>query len=138
RIDAVLAGCHPVSGKPSYVVVELKQWSGADLYEDDPSLVLVDGMGASPRLHPAEQVRGYCQYLIDFLPALDGDESAIAGAAYLHNASEFAIASLRRREESAHARMFTGERRGEFLRFLRSRLADSVPGADYADAFLGS
>ena len=32
--------------------------------------------------------------------------------------------------------MFTGERRAQFLDFLRSRLAPEVPGARYADAFL--
>ncbi|OBQ53436.1 hypothetical protein A4U61_04400 [Streptomyces sp. H-KF8] len=30
RADAVLAGVHPTTGEPSYVVVELKQWSRAN------------------------------------------------------------------------------------------------------------
>ncbi len=30
RVDAVLAGVHPKTGMPSYVVVELKQWSWQD------------------------------------------------------------------------------------------------------------
>ena len=34
--------------------------------------------------------------------------------------------------------MFTGERRGEFLDFLRSRLAPGVPGASCADDFLSA
>ena len=34
--------------------------------------------------------------------------------------------------------MFTGERRGEFLEFLRSRLAPGVPGVSYADELLGA
>ena len=63
RVDAILAGCHPVTGAPSYVVVELKQWSDADLYENDPALVTVGGYGHEPRPHPLEQVRGYCPYL---------------------------------------------------------------------------
>ncbi len=138
RIDAILAGCNPRNGEPSYVVVELKQWSGADLYEDDPSLVTVDGFGGRPRLHPLEQVRGYCEYLIDFMPALHGEADTVHGVAYLHNATEYGVASLRKHAESSQARMFTGERRGDFLDFLRSRLASSVSGAPYADAFLSS
>src|SRR5258708_22553172 len=63
RVDAILAGEHPVTGAPSYLVVELKQWSAADLYEDDPALVTVGGYGHQPRLHPLEQVRGDCQNL---------------------------------------------------------------------------
>jgi hypothetical protein len=73
RVDAILAGCHPVTGDPSYVIVELKQWSSADLYEDDPSLVTVEGLG---------------------------------------------------------------ERRGEFLDYLRSQLDGTTAGAPYADDFL--
>jgi hypothetical protein len=69
RVDAILAGRHPVTGDASYVVVELKQWSGAELYEDDPGLVTIDGYGQQPQLHPLEQVRGYCEYLVDFTAA---------------------------------------------------------------------
>jgi uncharacterized protein len=138
RVDAILAGCHPVTRKPSYVVVELKQWSTADVYEGDPGLVTIDGYGRQPRLHPVEQVRGYCEYLLDFLPALQDDADSVAGVAYLHNATEHAVGPLRRLAESSHGRLFTGDRKGDFLDFLRSRLAADVPGAAYADTILAS
>jgi len=137
RIDAILAGRHPRSGAASYVAVELKQWSSAELFEDDPRLVLIDGYGHSPRPNPLEQIRGYCEYLLRFLPGLQDDDEALAGAAYLHNATDFGVAVLRRLGESDHGRLFTGDRRGEFLSFLRSRLDPAVPGAPYADQFLG-
>ena len=100
RVDAILAGRHPATGMASYVIVELKQWSGAELFEDDPSLVLIDGYGRHPRLHPVEQVRGYCEYLRDFVPVLAAGEDLVEGVAYLHNATEMAVASLRRLGES--------------------------------------
>jgi len=138
RVDAILAGRHPKTGAASYVVVELKQWSEADLFEDDPNLVLIDGYGRHPRLHPVEQVRGYCEYLRDFVPALQTDDDKVAGAAYLHNATEMGVSPLRRLAESQDGRLFTGERRAEFMDFLRSRLAPGVSGAPYADEFLSS
>lgn len=138
RVDAILAGCHPVTHKPSYVVVELKQWSSADVYQDDPGLVTIDGYGRQPKLHPVEQVRSYCEYLLDFLPALQDDADSVAGAAYLHNATERAVTPLRRLAESDHGRLFTGDCKGDFLDFLRSRLATDVPGATYADTILTS
>jgi hypothetical protein len=138
RVDAILAGRHPDTGAASYVIVELKQWSEADLFEDDPSLVLIDGYGRHPRLHPVEQVRGYCEYLRDFVPALQAEDDNVAGAAYLHNATEMGISPLRQLAESRDGRLFTGERRAEFLDFLRSRLAPGVAGAQYADEFLSS
>ncbi len=138
RIDAIIAGCHPVTRQPSYVVVELKQWSGAQIFEDDPQLVTIDGYGHGPRLHPVEQVRRYCEYLLDFLPALQGDAESVTGAAYLHNATERAVLPLRHHPETDQGRLFTGDRRDDFLRFLKSRLAPDVPGSSYADAFLAS
>jgi hypothetical protein len=138
RVDAILAGCHPVTHRPSYVLVELKQWSSLGLYEDDPALVTIEGYGHHPVLHPVEQVRGYCEYLLDFLPALHDDAEAVAGAAYLHNATERAVRPLRRLAESDHGRLFTGDRKGDFLDFLRSRLSPDVPGAAYADTLLNS
>ncbi len=127
-----------MTGASSYVVVELKQWSEADLFEDDPTMVVIDGYGRHPRLHPVEQVRGYCEYLRDFLPALQADGGTMAGVAYLHNATEMGVASLREAGENSDGRLFTGERRAEFLEFLRSRLMPGVSGAPYADAFLSA
>ena len=137
RVDAVLAGRNPSSGAPSYVIVELKQWSGAELYEDDPTMVVIDGYGHSPRQHPLDQVRRYCEYLVDYLPALQ-DGQAVCGAAYLHNATERGVAQLRGHAQTQYARLFTGERRSEFVDFLRSRLAAGAEGAPYADMLLGS
>jgi hypothetical protein len=47
RADVVLAGVDARTGGDRYVVVELKQWSQAELYEDDEHLILVPGSPAS-------------------------------------------------------------------------------------------
>ncbi len=138
RVDAVLAGRHPVTGEASYVVIELKQWSGAELYEDEPGLVVIDGLGQEPRLHPLEQVRSYCEHIVDFLPALSHDGQVVCGVAYLHNATEYGVAALRRLPDTSQARLFTGERRADFMDFLRSRLSAEAAGARYADEFLSA
>lgn len=65
-----------------------------------------------------------------------GADAQLAGSvAFLHNATEFQIAGLRSVEENQHGRMYTGEQRGAFLEFLRSRLA-AKPGAHVADVLL--
>lgn len=51
RADVVLAGAHPRTGQPSFVVVELKQWSRVRSWEGDPELVLVEGYPHDPHLH---------------------------------------------------------------------------------------
>jgi len=137
RVDALLAGVHPKTGAPSYVLVELKQWSQAEAHEDADDLCYIEAYGRHPVLHPAEQVRRYCSFLADFTGAWAEAVDPVAGAAYLHNATEFGISSLRALPEDTYGRLFTRERRGDFLEFLRSRLLPD-PGAEAADLLLSS
>ncbi|MCX2970901.1 MULTISPECIES: DUF2075 domain-containing protein [Streptomyces] len=131
RADAVLAGVHPTTGEPSYVVVELKQWGAAYPEEDEPLLCRIDAYPA-PVLNPIEQVRGYCAYLLAFNAALERMPASLAGVAYLHNATEARTAGLRGVPEDLHGRLYTADQRGAFLDFLSSRLA-AKPGAQAAD-----
>ncbi|MGW3800114.1 DNA/RNA helicase domain-containing protein [Streptomyces clavifer] len=131
RADVILAGVHPSTGEPSYVVVELKQWSQAYAEEEDPLLCRIDAY-PRPVLNPIEQVRGYCSYLLSFNGALERTPEAVAGVAFLHNATERDISSLREVPEDLQGRMYTAEQRGAFLDFLRSRLAPKT-GAGAAD-----
>ncbi|MFJ8935416.1 DNA/RNA helicase domain-containing protein [Streptomyces sp. NPDC102365] len=134
RADAVLAGVHPRTGAPSYVVVELKQWADAAADDDDALLCRLDSY-ARPVLNPIEQVRGYCDYLVSFNGALSSHPERVAGAAYLHNATEFGISGLYNVEQSERGRLFSEERRGEFIAFLKSRLGPAS-GAVAADELL--
>ncbi|MFD4502609.1 DNA/RNA helicase domain-containing protein [Streptomyces sp. NPDC058457] len=134
RADAVLAGVHPRTGEPSYVVVELKQWSEAHPDDDDPLLCILDDY-SRPVLNPIEQVRGYCDYLVAFNGALAQHPERISGVAYLHNATAFGASGLDEVELSERGRMFTADRRGDFLAYLQSKLA-AASGAKAADELL--
>ncbi|SDP06376.1 hypothetical protein SAMN04515671_2847 [Nakamurella panacisegetis] len=138
RADVVLAGRHPRTGAPSYVVVELKQWSSATMFDESGELVTVAGMPGGPKLHPVAQVRHYCEYLGDFTKMLHDDADPMAGAAYLHNAGSDVSHALGGYPQSSTGRLFTGADRGDFLEFLRSRLDPAVSGAPYADQLLRS
>jgi hypothetical protein len=136
RVDALLCGVHPRTLETSYVVVELKQWSHATPVEGTDDVVLDDGRGR--RLHPAAQVSGYCDYLADFNAALDGTTDRLSGVAYLHNATDDGVAGLWDYDQRRTSRMFTGQRRGEFLSFLSSQLSSTASGADAADDLLNA
>ena len=139
RIDVVLAGQHPRTRDASYVVVELKQWSAAAAWEGDPQLVTVEGYGRRPHVHPVAQVRGYCEYLIEFTRSLHDRPEAVVGAAYLHNANDASrVQELRDYPQDHRGRLFVGAERGEWLRFLTDHLDPAVPGAPYADHLLSS
>lgn len=133
RVDVILAGVER-HGSDAYVIVELKQWSMAELYEDDVDLVLVAGMR---KLHPVLQVRGYCDYLADFVGCLEHRSEAFRGVAYLHNANDLDIHDLYDHVEDDRTRLFSQSRRGQFIDYLRAQFAPE-PGAGAADRLLSS
>src|SRR4051794_11466645 len=137
RIDVVLAGRHPRREAPSYVLVELKQWTAASLFEGDAELVVQPSYGTRPILHPVAQVRAYGEYLLDFTAVLHGTTDVLAGAAYLHNASTTGVGELFNYPQDELGRLFTAENRGEWLDFLRGRLAPDE-GSVFADRLLRS
>lgn len=138
RADVVLAGVHPRTGRPSYVVVELKQWSHAERFEGSDTLVSLTEYAGRPVTHPALQVRDYCDYLLGFTSVLADDPTSVAGVAYLHNATDHGVDDLFRLPGSDTGRVFTGQRRADFQQFLRSRLSPNHDGIGAADALLNS
>lgn len=138
RVDAVLCGTHPRTGEPSFVLVELKQWSKAELQVGE--LVRIAAYGDEPVLHPAEQVRRYCQYLVDSTPALAAQPHVVRGLAYLHNASTEGVASLKQYTPHEYGQLYTLDERSAFLDRLRALLdpeADQAGARGAADDFLG-
>lgn len=138
RADVVLAGVHPRTGHPSYVVVELKQWSRAEAYEGSDTLVTIEQYGGLAVTHPAVQVEGYVDYIADFTSHLAETDHSLIGAAYLHNATDRDVEDLFVRPPSDRSRFFTGQRRAAFGEFLAQHLAPGKSGAAAADALLGS
>lgn len=136
RADVVLAGVDRRTGGDAYVVVELKQWSQADLYEDSERLVVVAGLHRELE-HPLLQVQGYCDYICDFVASLGGNESAVRGVAYLHNAVDLDVQDLFELPMTERTRLFTKSRRGAFLEYLRDQFTPD-PGAGAADRLLTS
>jgi hypothetical protein len=136
RADVVLAGVDRRTGSDAYVVVELKQWSQAELYEDNERLVVVEGIHREVE-HPLLQVQGYCDYIADFVASLRGNDDAVRGVAYLHNACDLDVDDLFELATTERTRLFTKSRRGAFLEYLRDQFAPER-GAGAADRLLTS
>lgn len=131
RADVILAGTHPETGDPSFVVVELKQWTSAEPFEGDDALVSVKGL-PEPVLHPARQVDGYRRYLTNYLVNLHDRENWVDAVAYLHGAeSDHGVAGIL---GGGDVPVFTGGRREALRSYLRERLG----GAGTAEVLLGS
>ena len=136
RADVVLAGVDRLTGGDAYVVVGLKQWSQAELYEGNERLVIVEGMHREVQ-HRLLQVQGYCDYVADFVASLDGNKNAVRGVAYLHNAADLDVDDLFEFATTDRTRLFTKSRRGAFLEYLNDQFAPDR-GAGAADRLLTS
>ncbi|WP_433337078.1 DNA/RNA helicase domain-containing protein [Spirillospora sp. CA-294931] len=137
RADVVLAGVDRRTGGDAYVVVELKQWSHVEVWDEDARRVLVHNMTGRPKLHPSLQAKGYSDYILDFLTVLAGHPDALHAVAYLHNAERKDVADLFDIVEDDRTRLFTQTTRGAFVEYLRDRFAPA-PGAAAADRLLSS
>ncbi|WP_251801873.1 DNA/RNA helicase domain-containing protein [Paractinoplanes hotanensis] len=128
RADAVLMGAGR-DGRPCYLVVELKQWAQASW---DVAREQVTGTGAgyeTPR-HPFDQAFAYAQFIRNYTSGMhDEDQVTIAAAAFLHNATEGSIETLRTAGHDRSAGTFSGDSTGR--RRFRERLHALLdPGRD--------
>ncbi|WP_245722117.1 DNA/RNA helicase domain-containing protein [Nocardia crassostreae] len=129
RVDVILCGVHPGTRELVFILVELKQWSTVEYATE--TLVKISHY-EDPVLHPVEQVRAYCEYLVDFTPELSGRSNAVYGIAYLHNARSDAVEQkLRSYPPSEFGRLFTDYSRESMIEYLRS-LLDQSGGRDRA------
>ncbi|MEU6152860.1 DUF2075 domain-containing protein [Actinosynnema sp. NPDC047251] len=128
RVDAVLCGVHPDTGSPSYVLVELKQWTNAEVVGH--GLVRYNGQKGQPVLHPAEQVRQYCRHLLGFVPMLARTPSCVKGLAYLHNAHRSADWPLDRYDHDDYSQLYTADQLGDLATDLTSLLAVADDAAE--------
>ncbi|WP_232535259.1 DUF2075 domain-containing protein [Nocardia terpenica] len=136
RADVILSGVHPQTGEDNYVVIELKQWSRAELAWNSDRIVKAWGV-PDEQLHPIDQVRGYCRYLTQFVEVLHDRPGAVHGIAYLHNATEKTVSALRARQPDNIGQLFTGEQQRELAKYLKSQFAPTS-GAGAADRLLAS
>ncbi|NYH77243.1 hypothetical protein FHR84_000557 [Actinopolyspora biskrensis] len=119
------------------MLVELKQWSAVEEVLGD--LVRVSNYGQDPVLHPVDQVRRYCQYLVDSTPALAARPDSVHGITYLHNARNSDVSTLRDQALDEYGRLFTLDDRGALVAHLQARLdrtGDGDAARNAADEFL--
>ncbi|MQY14495.1 hypothetical protein SRB5_46630 [Streptomyces sp. RB5] len=124
KISAILAGQDPVSGEPSYVVVELKDWNQVAPADGIPALCQADG-GSEPVLNPVEQVRAYVDYLTAFHETLSQHPDRVSGVVLLPNTTNTTARAVRSVPENERGRAFTADQADDFADYLRRRLVPS-------------
>jgi hypothetical protein len=134
RVDALLAGVHPKTKRPSFVVVELKQWSEVQLWESNPDLVVGPGFMDRPRLHPSLQVDGYVDYIEDFIKFIPDSSAHLSGVAFLHNLDSKVEIGV---PEGAKSQVFAKNDSSTFRKVLTDNL-NPESGSENAEKLLKS
>lgn len=123
RIDAVLVGSNPRSKAPVIVAIELKQWTDAQEIPGVREVVQIAAYGKSPILHPAIQVKQYCEYLKDFNRFASSNDTKVFGIAYLHNWLSNRNEAIYQIPASDESMIFLGSERGKLKEYLQARIS---------------
>lgn len=134
RCDAVIIGTH--HGRPSIVVVEIKQWSAATW---NPLEENVTDFGAAYKhvSHPYRQAARYASFIAGYTEGFDDSSATVHACAFLHNATEASMTSLRSAGDDEAQFTFSGsshEGIERFTQFLQSTVT-GVGAATVADRF---
>lgn len=84
RIDFIISG-QDANKRDSAVIVELKQWSGAEMTNKDAVVKVGFGSGIQEVTHPSYQAWSYVNHLNDFNSAVQDNNIQLIPCAYLHN-----------------------------------------------------
>jgi DUF2075 family protein len=87
RIDCIIAGKSPAKTN-EMVIVELKQWTNADLTTKDGIVQTYVGGGIREVGHPSYQAWTYAELIRHYNMAIDELKIGLHPCAYLHNCSE--------------------------------------------------
>lgn len=120
RIDASFVA-RDNQGRPSVVLVELKQWDSVSASTIPDNVLL----GGQEYLHPSVQARGYADYLRASHSAFTEDSFQLSACAFLHNmpkAAARAIRGIDYEQALKDAPLFTLGEETEFADFLTQSL----------------
>jgi hypothetical protein len=84
RIDVLLTG-HDKNGRPTLIIIELKQWQDVEKTEMDAIVRTFVGGAVREMLHPAYQSWSYAQFFRDFNSLVAEENIPLHPCAYLYN-----------------------------------------------------
>jgi hypothetical protein len=134
RVDAIVCG-QDASGRPTGIVVELKQWDRVHPSAVDGCIV---EFGSNLVIHPHCQVCHYTDYIRDFNTFVHVGGMDLDGLSYLHEARSRNIEALRGLPaENCTCALFSSDEVPELRRFLNERLGNGS-GLEVVDRFLNA
>lgn len=139
RIDVTLSGFNDL-GQRQVVIVELKQWSNAELTDKDAVVRTTLGKGMREAPHPSYQAWSYAALLNDYNEAVYTTGMGVSACAYLHNyGADNVIRHPFYSEHLAKAPVFLkhAEDKAALRKFIRKHLARGDRGEALYDIVRG-
>ncbi|MBR5702983.1 MAG: DUF2075 domain-containing protein [Bacteroidales bacterium] len=86
RVDFIIIGAND-SGKDNIVIVELKQWTKAEIVDDDMHFCVRTYVANDNRIvcHPSYQAYSYSRFIANYSQVVSNNHIHLAPCAYLHN-----------------------------------------------------
>ncbi len=86
RVDFIIMGADS-TGKDSIVIVELKQWTKAEVVDDDMHFSVRTYVASDNRIvcHPSYQAYSYSRFLVNYSEVVQSGGIRLVPCAYLHN-----------------------------------------------------
>ena len=130
RIDLLFSG-YAESGMPTTLLIELKQWSSAEITELDGIVSTYIGGGDRQMTHPSYQAWSYASLLRDFNVEVYENNISIIPCAFLHNyVDNGAITDNRYSEYLDKAPVFLRHNRRELLDYIWENISIGDPNQD--------
>lgn len=137
RVDVIIVGSHPKTGNPVIFTIELKQWTSAESVVGTSEVLKIGAYGNRPVLHPAYQVKNYCEYLLDFNRFAASEATSVFGLAYLHNWLDKRSSAIDSYPPSENSMLFLGSERSGLKKFLLDNISEKFSDS-FTDDFLNS
>ena len=86
RVDFIIIGANE-TGKDNIIIVELKQWSKAEVVDDDMHFCVRTYVANDNRIvcHPSYQAYSYSRFMVNYSQVIQNKDIHLVPCAYLHN-----------------------------------------------------
>ena len=134
RVDFIIIGAND-NGKDNIVIVELKQWTKAEIVDDDMHFCVRTYVANDNRIvcHPSYQAYSYSRFMVNYSQVIQNKNIQLIPCAYLHNylpIYKHALAADIYKDWYTSAPFFIMDEVQEFNEFIKKFVTKKSSGGD--------
>ena len=134
RVDFIISGANE-KGEANIVIVELKQWTKAEVVDDDMHFCVRTFVANDNRIvcHPSYQAYSYSRFLVNYSQVIHTDGIHLVPCAYLHNYQpkyKYALSDEIYKDWYSSAPFFIMDEAQKFNDFVKKYVTKQSPKGD--------